>query len=357
MAVAVETASLGAGWPASAMACLPAVALVWRRVLPLLIPTAVLVFIGFAWAFDHLDTVETVSQVLVWVLGAFAAGAYARRRVAVAGLGYWIAVSVVWLLIWGADFADVAFELILITAPWAAGVALRSRRDQAERADRRAEAAAAEAATAVADERARIARELHDVVAHAVGMMVVQAGAAAQVLDRDPSRARQSLIAIQQTGRLAVDELARMLAVLRMEEGTASPLPSLARLSELLFDIRETGTVVSLQSEGGLTDLPAALDATAYRILQEALTNVVKHAPGATAEVRLVRNTNHVEIEVCSGRGSGTPQLGGTGQGLLGIGERVAAFGGRLQSGPTPDGGYRLRVWLPVQTVEPGVPK
>jgi len=355
MATAAETASLGAGWPASAVACLPALALVWRRALPLLVPTAVLVFILFAWAFDRLDAVETVSQVIVWVLGAFAAGAYASRRVAVAGLGYWIAVSAAWLLIWGADFADVAFELVLITAPWVAGVALRRRREQAEGADRRAEAAAARAATAVADERTRIARELHDVVAHAVGMMVVQAGAASQVLDQDPSRARQALIAIQQTGRLAVDELARMLTVLRMSEGTASPLPSLARLAELISDIRAAGTVVSLQSEGDLSDLPAALDATAYRILQEALTNVVKHAAGAPAEVRLVRRPDHVEIEVCNGPGSGAPQLAGTGQGLLGIGERAAAFGGQLHSGPTPEGGYRLAVCLPVNTVQPGL--
>jgi signal transduction histidine kinase len=348
VAIAVETASLGGGWMASVIACLPAVALVWRRTLPWLTPTAVLLLMLFAWSFDRPETVDTVSQVLVWVVGAFAAGAHATRRAAVAGLAYWSGVATVWMVLWGDDLADLAFELVLVTAPWVAGVALRRKREQAEGADRRADSAAAQAATAIADERARIARELHDVVAHAVGMMVVQAGAASQLLDQDPARARRALDTVQQTGRLAVDELARMLGLLRMQVETTSPLPSLSRVSELISDIREAGTDVSLRCDGDLGDLPAALDATAYRILQEALTNVVKHAPGATAQVRLLRSTDHIEIEVGNARASDTPQQGGTGHGLLGIGERAAVFGGHLRSGPTADGGYRLNVWLPI---------
>ncbi len=346
--IVVETASLGGGWMASVVACLPAVALVWRRTLPWLTPTAVLLLMLFAWSFDRPETVETVSQVLVWVVAAFAAGAYATRRAAVAGLALWFGVSTVWMVLWGDDLADLAFELVLVTAPWVAGVALRRKREQAEGADRRADSAAAQAATAIADERARIARELHDVVAHAVGMMVVQAGAASQLLDQDPARARRALEAVQQTGRLAVDELARMLGLLRMQDETTSPLPSLSRVSELISDIRETGIDVSLDSDGDLGGLPAALDATAYRILQEALTNVVKHAPGATAQVRLLRCPDHIEIEVGNARASDPLQQGGTGHGLLGIGERVAVFGGRLRHGPTADGGYRLHVWLPI---------
>jgi len=348
VAIAVETASLGGGWTAPLIACLPAVALVWRRSLPLLTPTALLLLTLFAWSTDQPDTVDTVSQVLVWVVASFAAGAYATRRAAVVGLAYWMVVSAVWMVVWGDDLADLAFELVLVTAPWVAGVAVRMKREQAEGADRRAESAAAHAATAVADERARIARELHDVVAHAVGMMVVQAGAASQLLDQDPVRARRSLEAVQQTGRLAVDELARMLGLLRAQDESASPLPSLSRLSDLVSDIRGAGVEVSLRSDGDFDDLPAALDATAYRILQEALTNVVKHAPGATAHVRLLRCADHLEVEVRNAAVSGDPRQGGTGHGLLGIGERTAVFGGRLESGPTTDGGYRLNVWLPV---------
>ena len=211
VAIAVETASLGGGWTASIIACLPAAALIWRRSLPLLTPIAALLLILFAWSSGRAEAVDTVSQVLVWVLGAFAAGAYARRRRAVIGLACWVVVSAVWMAVWGEDLADFAFELVVVTAPWVAGVAVRLRWQQAEGADRRAAVATERAATAVADERARIARELHDVVAHAVGMMVVQAGAASQLLEQDPARARQCLDAVQQTGRLAVDELARML--------------------------------------------------------------------------------------------------------------------------------------------------
>lgn len=348
VAIAVETASLGDGWTAPLVACLPAVALVWRRSLPLLTPTAVLSLILFAWSTDRQDTVETVAHVLVWVIGAFASGAYASRRAAVVGLLSWIAVSAAWMAIWGDDLADLAFELVLVTAPWVAGVAVAMKREQAEGADRRAESAAAHAAAAVAEERARIARELHDVVAHAVGMMVVQAGAASVLLDQDPARARRSLDAVQQTGRLAVDELARMLGLLRTEEETASPLPSLSRVSDLISDVGLAGTAVSLRSEGDLDDLPAALDATAYRILQEALTNVVKHAPGATAHVRLLRCPDHIEMDVQNAAVDRQPRQGGTGHGLLGIGERAAVFGGHVESGPTADGGYRLHVWLPV---------
>jgi len=346
--IAVETASLGGGWTGSIVACLPAVALIWRRTLPLLTPTAVLVLFLFAWRSERTDVVDTVSQVLVWMLGAFAAGAYGTTRRALIGLASWVAVSTVWLALWGEDLADLAFELVLVTTPWVAGVAVRIRSEQAAGADRRAAAAADRAARAVADERARIARELHDVVAHAVGMMVVQAGAASQLLDRDPVRARQSLDAVQQTGRLAVDELARMLGLLRSQDETTSPLPSLSRLTELISDLRRAGTSVALRSDGDLDDLPAALDVTAYRILQEALTNVVKHAPGTTAHVRVQRSADHLELEVCNAQVAGGPVQGGTGHGLLGIRERTAVFGGHLDHGPTADGIYRLHVWLPL---------
>jgi signal transduction histidine kinase len=347
--IAVETASLGGGWTASIIACLPAAALIWRRSLPLLTPIAVLLLILFAWSSGRAEAVDTVSQVLAWVLGAFAAGAYATGRRAVIGLACWFAVSAVWMAVWGEDLADFAFELVLVTAPWVAGVAVRSRRQQAEGSDRRAAAATERAATAVADERARIARELHDVVAHAVGMMVVQAGAASQLLEQDPARARQCLDAVQQSGRLAVDELARMLGLLRMEDETTSPLPSLSRLSGLISDLRGAGTVVAVQSDGNLDDLPAALDATAYRILQEALTNVVKHAPGTTAQVRLLRTADHLEVEVCNAQVAGPSLQGGTGHGLLGIRERAAVFGGHVENGCTADGVYRLNVWLPLE--------
>ncbi len=353
MVVVVETALMTGGWAAPIVACLPAVALIWRRTVPLLTPTAVLLLLVFAWSSERMDSVDTVSQVLVWVLGAAAAGAYATGPGAVLGLGYWFVVSAVWMAIWGEDLADLSIELVVVTAPWVAGVVVRMRRQQAEGADLRAATAVERAARAVADERARIARELHDVVAHAVGIMVVQAGAASQLLDQDLARARQSLEAVQETGRVAVDELARMLELLRTDAETASPLPSLSRLSGLISDVREAGTAVTLRCEGDLAELPTALDASAYRILQEALTNVVKHAPGATADVHLLRRADHLQIRVDNTRVTGTPAQGGTGNGLLGIGERAAVFGGHLEHGPSAEGGYRLSVWLPLEVRAP----
>jgi signal transduction histidine kinase len=349
MAVVVETVAMGAGWGATFAAAVPALALAWRRLAPMLTPAAVLVLFIFAWYVGQPELVESISQVLVWVLGAFAAGAYLSGRTAVAGWAAWVVVAVVWMAAWGEDLADLSFELVLVTAPWVAGVAFRRRLEQADEADERATMAAADASRVIADERARIARELHDVVAHAVGIMVVQAGAASELLERDPVRARRSLDAVQETGRLAVDELARMLGLLRMEEGTTrSPLPSLAQLSGLLHQTRASGTPVSVEYDGDVSGLPPALDATAYRILQEGLTNVVKHAPGGAARVRLARCHDHLDIEVRNDRGTGPVAVVGTGHGLLGIGERSAVFGGDMRSGPTSGGGFELLVRLPV---------
>jgi signal transduction histidine kinase len=345
----VETVAVTGSGAATLFAALPALTSAWRRSSPMLTPAAALVLVLYAWNVGRPESVETISQVLVWVLGAFATGAYLSRRGAVAGWAAWVLVSVVWVSAWGADLADLSFELVLVSAPWLAGVALRRRRDQAEDAERRAAAATATASHVVAEERARIARELHDVVAHAVGIMVVQAGAASELLERDPVRARRSMDAVQETGRLAVDELARMLGLLRMDEGgTRSPLPSLAQLPGLLHETRDGGTPVVFECDGDVRGLPPALDATAYRILQEGLTNVVKHAHGSTARVRLARCPGYLEIEVRNDRGTAPISLAGTGHGLLGVAERSAVFGGEMRSGPTAAGEFELWVRLPV---------
>ena len=178
--------------------------------------------------------------------------------------------------------------------------------------------------------------------------MVVQAGAASELLNDDPVRARRALTAVQETGRLAVDELARMLGVLRNEDdSTRSPLPSLSQLDELVSVTEGAGTPVSVTVHGNITTLAAALDTTAYRIVQEALTNVVKHAPGATAKVRISRLADGLEIEVLNSSGTTTGQRRGPGHGLVGIRERVSAFGGRLDAEIVTSGGYRVWVWLP----------
>ncbi len=161
MVVVVETVAARGGWAGALVAAVPAVALTWRRSLPFLVPVAELALLLLAWRLDRPELVETVSQVLVWVLGAFVAGAYLSGRAAVGGWASWVLVSLLWMAAWGEDLADLSFELVLVTAAWVAGVALRRRREQAEGAEERAASVAAQAARAVAEERARIARELH----------------------------------------------------------------------------------------------------------------------------------------------------------------------------------------------------
>lgn len=350
LAIVLENVLVGdAGITSVALSGISGLTLVWCRSAPLLTPTAVLLAIGYTARTGDVAAFDAVSQVLVWVLGSFSVGAHQQRLWSLAGWVGWVLVSLAWLVTLGDDFADLAFELILVTAPWIAGVVVRTQRDRARLADERADEETSRAAVAAATERARIARELHDVVAHAVGIMVVQAGAASELLDDDPARARQALGTVQETGRLAVDELARMLGLLRDEDGPSrSPLPSLSRLGDLVSATEGAGTPVSVTVDGEITTLGSALDASAYRIVQEALTNVVKHSPGAAAEVTISRVGTGLEIEVVNSCGTVIAQRTGTGHGLVGIRERVAVFGGRLDADAVASGGYRLKVWLPV---------
>ena len=201
---------------------------------------------------------------------------------------------------------------------------------------------------AVGEERARIAREMHDVVAHTMAIMVVQAGAARRTLDRDRVAAVQALATVEDTGRAAMVELRRLLGFLR-EEAPASlvPQPSLADLDRLVARARSAGLPVELGSEGVPFDLGAGGELAVYRVVQEALTNALKHAgPGARATVTLTWSEGSLEVLVVDsgGRGSGTV---GTGHGLLGMRERVAMVGGTVSARPRPDGGFAVRASIP----------
>jgi signal transduction histidine kinase len=210
----------------------------------------------------------------------------------------------------------------------------------------------ARAAAAVAQERARLARELHDVVAHSVSVMVVQAGAAEQVLAGDPERARAPLQSIQATGRQTVVELRRLLGILREgdHELATAPQPSLAQLDGLLEDARNAGVAVSATVEGTPRPLPPSIDLSAYRIVQEGLTNVIKHAGQATAQVRVCYLDHVLELQVTDD-GPGSPDEESSGHGLLGVRERVALFGGSFQAGNRAEGGFGLRALLPLDEV------
>jgi signal transduction histidine kinase len=219
---------------------------------------------------------------------------------------------------------------------------LRLRREKRAEEDR---AVTAIAGREVADERLRIARELHDVVAHAMSIVAVQAGVAAHVIDSQPDEAKRMLENVRVTSHEALDEMRRLLGVLRGDAELA-PAPGLHDVEALAESLRTAGIPVTLTIDGTPTAVPAGVDLTAYRIVQEALTNVVKHAgPAVAAEVHVQYDAGAVIVEVTDdGRGG---FAGDGGHGLLGMRERVAVFGGELTTGPKVGGGFQVRATLP----------
>lgn len=242
---------------------------------------------------------------------------------------------------------------VWLLAAWAVGRTVRGWREKSvalEQANRELAAQRElQAQAAVTVERGRIARELHDVVAHNVSMMVVQAGAAARVLDGDQPNVSDALDAIAQTGRRTVDEMRTLLGVLRNDRDPAArkPQPGLADLEQLVDGVRAAGLPVTLRVEGEPRPLPQAADLSAFRIVQEALTNALKHAAPARADVVVRYVPEAVSLEVFD-TGSGRANGSGTGHGLVGMRERVAMFGGELEAAPQPAGGFAVRVRLPL---------
>ncbi|MFJ4693413.1 sensor histidine kinase [Streptomyces sp. NPDC088766] len=240
-----------------------------------------------------------------------------------------------------------------------AGDAVRSRRavvrairERAERAERTREE---EARRRVAEERLRIARDLHDVVAHHIALVNVQAGVAAHVMDKRPDQAKEALAHVREASRSALNELRATVGLLRQSgdpEAPTEPAPGLYRLDELAGTFRNAGLQVEVARSDHGTELPAAVDLAAYRVIQEALTNVRKHAgPQARAEVSVVRVGPHIEVTVLDdGAGDVPAPEDGGGHGLLGMRERVTALRGALTTGPRYGGGYRVHAILPVKT-------
>src|SRR5919205_414422 len=228
-------------------------------------------------------------------------------------------------------------------AAWLLGDNLRTHRaymrELEARADRLEREHEESVRRATAEEQARIARELHDVIAHNVSVMVVQAAAADDVFDQQPERAREALRAIERTGRSALTELRRLLGSVRTTGTEFAPQPGLAGLDVLVEGVRAAGLPVELEVEGKLDDLPAGLDLSAYRIVQEALTNAIKHADASLARVRVCRTADGVQLEVVDD-GAG-PSGTGRGPGLIGMRERASLLGGEVEAGPPPGGGFR----------------
>ncbi|WP_371097339.1 sensor histidine kinase [Streptomyces sanglieri] len=249
----------------------------------------------------------------------------------------------------------------------AAGDAVRSRRAFVdairERADRAERTREEEARRRVAEERLRIARDLHDVVAHHIALVNVQAGVAAHVMDKRPDQAKEALAHVREASRSALDELRATVGLLRQSGDPAAPTepaPGLAVLDVLVDTVRRAGLPVEVVCTDRRPPLPAAVDLAAYRVIQEALTNVRKHAgPGARAEVSVVRVGSTAEVTVLdNGFGGGGCHGDGGGHGLLGMRERVTALGGTLTAGPRYGGGFRVHAILPVEarTGESGEP-
>ncbi|MFJ6212358.1 sensor histidine kinase [Streptomyces sp. NPDC092296] len=325
-------------------------------------------------------------QVLLgWIPGAgdiallvltYTAAAFGSRWASRTALGLGLAAGPLALWRFGGNPAghpvgEIALVCVLLSAPfvlcWALGRLTRIRRayyaeleDRASRLERERDA---QSKVAVAAERARIARELHDVVAHNVSVMVVQADGAAYVLDASPDQAKEALATIAATGRQALDEMRRLLGVLRSadaREGQYVPQPGVEQLPELLEQVRSAGLPVEFTLEGGPRELPRGVELTAYRIVQEALTNVRKHGgPTARADVHIRFADGTVDVLVeDDGRGSAAElyEQGGAdgqGHGLIGMRERVGMVGGRLDAGPRPGGGFRIRAVLPLKATAP----
>jgi signal transduction histidine kinase len=326
----------------------------WRRY-PFGAPAAVFV-IGAVESFaDGRLVTFTVATFIGVLASVFLFGILEDRRQAVVGLAIALgAAGVVTLNHPDQGWSDYAGVVLLFSIAWLAGFAIGRKLEQAsaaqERAERLEREREAEARAAVAEERARIARELHDVVGHSVSVMTVQASAVRRRLLPDQAKEREALEIVEQTGREALAEMRRLVGVLRRpEEGPAlAPQPSLQHLDRLVAQAGESGLPVELRIEGEPTPLPPGVDLTAYRLVQEGLTNAIKHARASRADVVVRYSDGTVEVSVTDD-GSGDGDGGGGGHGLVGMRERVSVYGGELEAGPRPEGGYSLRARLPVQ--------
>jgi signal transduction histidine kinase len=305
---------------------------------------------------------DTLVGLTALLIAAYSVAVYAGGRPARIGLAVGLVVS--WagvVLTPGSKTVDNYFMItLLLGGAWGLGRMLRRRLMEAVALERRALQAEREredaARVAVTEERGRIARELHDIVAHGLSVMIVQAGAAEQIVSRDPQRAVGPLRAIQSTGREALGDMQRLLGVLRADDGEVErgPQPSLAQVDRLVAQLSEAGLPVQLRVEGDVRALPAGLDMCGYRIVQEALTNSLKHGQPSTASVVVRYGTHDLELEVLdNGRaeqdvsaGEGLP---GAGHGLVGMRERVTLYGGLLEAGVRAEGGYAVRARIPLQ--------
>jgi signal transduction histidine kinase len=327
-----------------------------RRRFPFLAPVFVFgVHIAISFTDPHaagsLDT-----GAIALLLAFWAVGSYNHGQLAIAGLG--IGLGTLAIIAAEDDRVDVSLALntaILYTGAWLFALLLARRSRRAHAAEERAAQLERDqhesAVAAAAEERTRIARELHDVIAHSLSVMTVQAGAARTLLPEHPEQAMPPLLAVEETGRQTLAEMRRLLGILR--EGGASalaPQPGLTQLPALAESVRHAGLPVEVSVEGRPRPLPAGVDLTAYRIVQEALTNTLKHAGPTRASVVVRYDRDAIVLSISDDGGVPTAADGGSGHGLTGMRERVALYGGELHAGPGSNGGFVVSARLPVES-------
>ena len=327
--------------------------LLFRRRFPLGAPAVTFTILA-AEAVTVGEVVTDAQMTGFMILAAFAAvGAHPEIRSALIGalLGY---ASIAVILVDDRPRLASTLSVVVVSAvAWAIARALAERGRRAEHLEERAAGLERAHAEAVAGERATIARELHDVIAHSVSVMTVQAGAARLLLDEDPLRARESLVAVEETGRQALGEMRRLLGILRGSEHEArlAPQPGIAELDALVEQVRGAGLPVDVVVKGEPKALPPGVDLAAYRVVQEALTNALKHAGAARALVTIRYGVSALELAVTNdGR---VRRNGRAGHGVVGMRERVALYGGELEVGPRREGGYVVRASLPLDVPAP----
>jgi signal transduction histidine kinase len=331
-----------------------ALTLLWRRERPLFTVAGFVVGMIAMQAFlTEPPNLTTVPVMLVII--SYSVAVHLDRRDAFIGLA--AMVGLVGPIAAVTDPKDIAFPVgMFVVVPWLVGRTLRNHtmlaRELAEKGERAEHAREEQERRAVAAERSRVARELHDVLAHNLSVMVIQASAARRVVERDPDAALESAALIRRTGREALAELRQLFGPVRRDEGVSLPgSPGLANVERLAAGARAAGLTVQLRVEGTAPKLPPGVDMTAYRVVQEALTNTLKYGGGAKATVSVYYEPGDVVVEVLDdgpGPGGNGSSVDGGGHGLVGMRERVALYGGKLDCGRRRGGGFAVRARLPV---------
>jgi signal transduction histidine kinase len=323
--------------------------LAWRRRWPV----AVFCSVGLS-AFI---TPTPYFTVIAAMIAMYAVGLYSQHEILALGLLF--ALALLLILRYQNPAPSIPgqfFPFVILIISWLFAWAVRQQQNVAEAYRQRSVSLESEQEQATraarAEERRRIAREMHDVIAHSVSVMVVQAGAARSVLDSAPEEATNALLAVETTGRDTLAELRGLLGVLsdHDDSGALVPQPGLEQFEALIERVTAAGLNVAVQTSGEVRPLSSGLSLTAYRVLQEALTNALKHADHARAEVILTYTDESLKLEILnSGSNGAVPNREPGGHGLVGMRERVELFGGRLESGPRLGGGYAVRAWLPLK--------